>query len=148
MSSLLLKYQPDHFLRSSNRFLYQVPSVNTVTYGYRSFSYYAPKIWNSLPNYIEYSVSVSTFMQHLKTFLISFFPDFQKRLKFPWFEVKLPDLKEIIFPNLWQPCNCTYYYYYYYYYYYLEVRWFFQTKWIVKSILLLDSLSKTKFSSK
>ena len=30
-------------------------------------------------------------MQHLKIFLISFFPDFQKRLKFPWFEVKLPD---------------------------------------------------------
>ena len=53
-----------------NRFLNQVPSVNTVTYGYRSFSYYAPKNWNSLPNHIEYYESVSTFMQQLKTFLI------------------------------------------------------------------------------
>ena len=59
--SLLLKYQPTSLLLSSSRLLLQVPSVNTVTYRHRSFSYYAPKIWNSLRDHIKYSESVSTF---------------------------------------------------------------------------------------
>ena len=61
LSSLLLKYQPTSLLLSSDGLLLQVPSVNTVTYRHRSFSYYAPKIWNSLPDHIKYSESVSTF---------------------------------------------------------------------------------------
>ena len=61
LSSLLLKYQPTSLLLSSNGLLLQVPSVNTVTYRHRSFLYYAPKIWNSLPDHIKYSESVSTF---------------------------------------------------------------------------------------
>ena len=61
LSSLLLKYQPTSLLLSSSGLLLQVPSVNTVTYRHRSFSYYAPKIWNSLPGHIKYSESVSTF---------------------------------------------------------------------------------------
>ena len=61
LSSLLLKYQRARLLRLSNGLLLQVPSVNTVTYRHRSFSYYAPKIWNSLPDHIKYSESVSTF---------------------------------------------------------------------------------------
>ena len=61
LSSLLLKYQPTPLLFSSNGLLLQVPSVNTVAYRHRSFSYYAPKIWNSLPDHIKYSESVSTF---------------------------------------------------------------------------------------
>ena len=44
LNSLLLKYQPARLLRSSNRLLLQVPSVNTVAYGHRSLSYYAPII--------------------------------------------------------------------------------------------------------
>ena len=59
LSSLLVKYQPVRSLHSSNGFLLQVPPANSVTYGYRSFSYYAPKIWNSLPNHIKYSESKS-----------------------------------------------------------------------------------------
>ena len=43
LSSLLLKYQRAHLLRLSNGLLLQVPSVNTVTYRHRSFSYYATK---------------------------------------------------------------------------------------------------------
>ena len=69
LSSLLLKYQPARLLRLSNRLLLQVPSVNTVAYGHRSFSYYTPIIWNSLPDHIKNSQSVSTFKQRLKTFL-------------------------------------------------------------------------------
>ena len=37
LTSLLLKYQPARFLRSSNRLLLQVRSVNTVANGHRSF---------------------------------------------------------------------------------------------------------------
>ena len=68
-SLLVLKYQPARLLRSSNRLLLQVPFVNTVAYGHRSFSYYAPIVWNSLPDHIKNSKSVSTFKQCLKTFL-------------------------------------------------------------------------------
>lgn len=53
LSSLLAKYQPAYLLRSSNGLLLQVPPVNTVTYGYHSFLYYVPKVWNSLPNCIN-----------------------------------------------------------------------------------------------
>ena len=53
LTSLLLKYQPARLLRSSNRLLLQVPSDSTVAYGHRSFSYYAPIIWNSLPDHIK-----------------------------------------------------------------------------------------------
>ena len=52
LTSLLLKYQPARLLRS-NRLLLQVPSVNNVAYGHRLFSYYAPIIWNSLPDNIK-----------------------------------------------------------------------------------------------
>ena len=69
LTSLLSKYQPARLLCSSNRVLLQVPSVNTVAYGHRSFSYYALIIWNSLPYHIKNSESVSTFKQRLKTFL-------------------------------------------------------------------------------
>ena len=69
LTSLLLKYQPARLLRSSNRLLLQVPSVNTVAYGHRLFSYYAPIIWKSLPDHIKNSESVSTLKQRLKTFL-------------------------------------------------------------------------------
>ena len=61
LSSLLLKYQPTPLLRSSSGMLLQVPSVKTVTYRHRSFSYYATKIWNRLPDHIKYFESVSTF---------------------------------------------------------------------------------------
>ena len=67
LTSLLSKCRPARLLRSSNRVLLQVRSVNTVAYGHRSFSYYAPIIWNSLPYHIKNSESVSTFKQRLKT---------------------------------------------------------------------------------
>ena len=70
LTSLLLKYQLARLLHSSNRLFLQVPSVNTVAYGHCSwFSYYAPINWNSLPDHIKNSESVSSFKQHLKTFI-------------------------------------------------------------------------------
>ena len=62
LSSLLLKYQPARLLCSSNRLLLQVLFVNTVAYGYRSFSF-------SLPDHVKNSESLSTFKQRFKTFL-------------------------------------------------------------------------------
>ena len=59
--SWLLNYQPARLLRSFNRLLLQVPSVNTVADGHSSFSYYASKIQSSLPDHIKNSESVSTF---------------------------------------------------------------------------------------
>ena len=44
LTSLLLKYQPARLLRSSNRLLLEVSSVNTVAYGHHSSSYHAPII--------------------------------------------------------------------------------------------------------
>ena len=44
LSWLLLNYQPARLLRSFNRLILQVLSVNSVAYEHRSFSYYAPKI--------------------------------------------------------------------------------------------------------
>ena len=70
LTSLLLKYQSVRLLRSSNRLLLQVPSVNTVAYGHLSFSYYAPIICNSLPDHIKNSESVSTFKQLWKLFFV------------------------------------------------------------------------------
>ena len=46
------------------------------TYGGRAFSFYAPKLWNSLPNHVRESRSVDVFKKKLKTFLYKMsFPD-------------------------------------------------------------------------
>ena len=39
------------------------------TYGGRAFSFYAPKLWNSLPNHVRESRSIDVFKRKLKTFL-------------------------------------------------------------------------------
>ena len=50
LSDLLKIYTPSRQLRSSsdNRILC-IPSVNTKSYGERSFSFFAPILWNTLP---------------------------------------------------------------------------------------------------
>ena len=40
------------------------------TYGDRSFSAFAPKLWNQLPNNIRAAGSVAIFKQQLKTHLL------------------------------------------------------------------------------
>ncbi|XP_072048691.1 uncharacterized protein [Amphiura filiformis] len=44
-------------------------SVNTVTYGQRSFKYAAPELWNQLPPHIRNSSSLALFKKKLKTHL-------------------------------------------------------------------------------
>ena len=44
-------------------------SYKQKTYGARSFSYFAPYLWNSLPNELRSSPTLETFKSRLKTYL-------------------------------------------------------------------------------
>ena len=68
VSNLLHLYTPNRLLRSSSKFLLQVPPSNLKTYGDRAFSVCAPKLWNCLPYHIRCSPSVSAFKPSLKTY--------------------------------------------------------------------------------
>ena len=54
---------------SSDNYVLRRPSVRTVSYGQRSFSYSAPSAWNSLPQQVRSSHNVSTFRSRNKTHL-------------------------------------------------------------------------------
>ena len=69
LTSLFNAYKLARSLRSSGQSLLQVPDVKTCTYGQRSFSFYATKLWNDLPFYIKQSESIAIFKKNLKTFL-------------------------------------------------------------------------------
>ena len=56
-------------LRSSSSYRLHVDVPKTVFAG-RAFRFAAPKIWNSLPNYLtDFSLSLDNFKQKLKTYL-------------------------------------------------------------------------------
>ena len=69
LTSLISSYKPVRSLRSSDHLLLQVPNVMTATYGQRTFSYCAPKLWNSLPKSLKESETVTIFKKKLKTFI-------------------------------------------------------------------------------
>ena len=70
LSDLLKIYTPSRQLRSSADIgILFIPSVNTKSYGERSFSYTSPTLWNTLPKDIRFSQSVSSFRSELKTHL-------------------------------------------------------------------------------
>ena len=70
LSDLLKIYTPSRQLRSSADIrILCIPSVNTKSYGKRSFSYTAPTLWNTLPKDIIFSQSVSSFRSALKSHL-------------------------------------------------------------------------------
>ncbi|KAK3532718.1 hypothetical protein QTP86_028089 [Hemibagrus guttatus] len=48
-----------------------VPRISQSTKGGRAFSYLAPKLWNSLPDSVRGSDTVSQFKRRLKTYLFS-----------------------------------------------------------------------------
>ena len=62
-------YQPSRSLRSSNDRLLKVPRWKLKSFGYRSFSYQGPVVWNSLPTDLKLSSSLSSFKSRLKTHL-------------------------------------------------------------------------------
>ena len=69
LSSRLDIYQPSRSLRSSNDRLLRVPRWKLKSFGYRSFSYQGPVVWNSLPADLKLSSSLSSFKSRLTTLL-------------------------------------------------------------------------------
>ena len=70
MSDLLLNYEPSRTLRSSGTGQLSVPRVRTK-HGEAAFSYYAPSIWNKLPEICRSAATLTTFKSRLKTFLFA-----------------------------------------------------------------------------
>ena len=68
LHDLLHPYTPTRNLRSTNQNLLSVPNIKSAI-GRRSFSFAAPKIWNSLPPDIRAASSLNLFLSRLKTHL-------------------------------------------------------------------------------
>ena len=71
LSDLLLSYQPSRTLRSSGTGLLTIPRVRTKTHGEAAFSYYGPRLWNSLPENLRAAETVDVFKKRLKTHLFN-----------------------------------------------------------------------------
>ncbi|KAI5105927.1 hypothetical protein C0J45_3624, partial [Silurus meridionalis] len=71
LSSLLTHYNPSRSLRSQNSGLLVVPRIAKSTKGGRAFSHLAPKLWNSLPDGVRGSDTLTQFKCRLKTYLFS-----------------------------------------------------------------------------
>ncbi len=71
LTSLRSHYNPTRSLRSQNSGLLVVPRIAKSTKGGRAFSYLAPKLWNSLPDNVRGSDTLSLFKSRLKTHLFS-----------------------------------------------------------------------------
>ena len=71
ISSLIEKPTRMREMRSSNdTTLLKVPPKKLKTYGERSFSFYGPKLWNSIPREIRESPTLEIFKKIFKTLLI------------------------------------------------------------------------------
>ncbi len=71
LTNLLSRYSPTRSLRSQNSGLLVGPRIAKSTKGGRTFSYLAPKLWNSLPDNVRGSDTLSLFKSRLKTHLFS-----------------------------------------------------------------------------
>ena len=68
LSELLHRHAPVRTLRSAGKNLLVVPNIKSAN-GRRSFCFAAPVIWNSLPEHIRNSSSLTVFRKQLKTHL-------------------------------------------------------------------------------
>ncbi len=71
LMDLLSPYNPSRSLRSLNSRLLVIPRISKSTKGGRAFSHLAPKLWNSLPDTVRGSDSLSQFKTRLKTHLFN-----------------------------------------------------------------------------
>ena len=69
MANLIEMYSPNRSLRSSSKDLLEQKMCNYKSIGERSFSFYAPVLWNSLPQGLRDQSSINSFKGHLKTHL-------------------------------------------------------------------------------
>ena len=73
---LLTLYVPPRMLRSScDKTTLVKPKTNYKSYGQRSFSYFAPLVWNRLPKTIREAENLEIFKKKLKAFLFSSYFD-------------------------------------------------------------------------
>jgi hypothetical protein len=70
LEDMLHEYIPQRELRSSDKQLLRCPNVRTEM-GKRAFSYYAPFIWNSLPENVKQARSIGSFTERLKHHLLN-----------------------------------------------------------------------------
>jgi hypothetical protein len=68
LSELLRRHVPTRSLRSTGKNLLVIPNIKSAN-GRRSFSFAGPAIWNSLPESIRNSTSLTIFRKQLKTHL-------------------------------------------------------------------------------
>ena len=85
LSDLLLPYRPSRTLRSSGTGLLTIPQVRSKTHGEAAFSYYGPRLWNSLPENLRAAETVDVFKKRLKTHLFTLLFDLIDFLYFPYF---------------------------------------------------------------
>ena len=71
LQQLIQLYEPPRSLRSSSKFLLNVPKTQLKTYGDHDFTKAAPILWNSLPSSLWEYDSLVSFKTALKTHLIS-----------------------------------------------------------------------------
>ncbi|XDV28169.1 hypothetical protein PO909_031524, partial [Leuciscus waleckii] len=69
LSELLTHFSPLRLLRSQNSGSALPPRISKSTAGGRSFSYLAPKLWNSLPSIVREAYTLCQFKSRLKTHL-------------------------------------------------------------------------------
>ena len=69
LTELVTPYRPKRSLRSAKKDLLNLPKMSLKRYGYRSFQYAAPALWNNLPESIKSSKELSSFKSSLKTYL-------------------------------------------------------------------------------
>ncbi|XDV11150.1 hypothetical protein PO909_000166, partial [Leuciscus waleckii] len=67
LTDLLSPYNPSRSLKSLNSRLLVIPRISRTTKGGRAFSHLAPKLWNSLPDTVRCSDSLSQFKTRLKS---------------------------------------------------------------------------------
>ena len=68
---MLVRYLPNRPLRSSGTELLIIPKVRTKKHGEAAFSYYAPNLWNTLPEHIRKAETMEIFKRDLKTHLFN-----------------------------------------------------------------------------
>jgi len=68
---LLKPYHPTRMLRSCDANLLTVPRMRLKTFGYRTFCYTAPHLWNDLPQFVRDSQSLNVCKTRLKTHLFN-----------------------------------------------------------------------------
>ena len=71
LSELITPYVPARPLRSSSQHLLTTPAVRTKSFGSRTFSSAAPRLWNSLPSLIRSAQTIEQFKSQLKSYLFS-----------------------------------------------------------------------------